>query len=134
MFVRVVLLSVLFLLAEVALAEPDCGGKSSSHADERACWIKAARESEIRVHTAQEAQRKRIKSRAEDTEYIDRTLALFNESAKQFVRYRQSQCEFEASVAAGGNGAGDMRLSCQIALDEAYLHSLHEKSTWFRDR
>jgi hypothetical protein len=35
-------------------------------------------------------------------------------------------------IEAAGNGAEDMRLSCQIALNEAYLRSLHEQR--FSDR
>lgn len=134
MYLRIVALVVLFLLAGLASAAPDCGGRSSSHASERACWIKAAEKSDLLVRSAQESLRKRIKSWDQNAEYMERTLVLFDESTKRFSRYRQSQCEFEASAAAGGNGAGDMRLSCQIALDETYLRSLHEQSTWFSGR
>ena len=134
MYLRAVALVVLFSLAGLASAAPDCGGRSSSHAGERACWIKAAEKSDLLVRSAQESLRKRIKSWDENAEYIERTLVLFDESTKRFSRYRQSQCEFEASAAAGGNGAGDMRLSCQIALDETYLRSLHEQSMWFSAR
>lgn len=134
MNIRVIALGALFSLAGLASAAPDCGGRSSTHASERACWIKAAQKSKARVDSAQEALRKRIKGWDEDAEFIERSLVLFNESTKRFSRYRQSQCDFEASVSAGGNGADDMRLSCQIALDEAYLRSLHEQSTSFPGR
>ena len=134
MYIRVIILGALFSFTGFALAAPDCGGRASSHASERACWIKAVEKSNALVHSAQESLRKRIKSWDEDAEYIERTLVLFDESTKRFSRYRQSQCEFEASSAAGGNGAGDMRLSCQIALDESYLRSLNEQSTWFSGR
>lgn len=134
MYLRVVALGALFSLAGLSSAAPDCGTRASSHASERACWIKAAEKSNLLVRSAQESLRKRIKSWDEDAESIERTLVLFDESTKRFSRYRQSQCEFEASAAAGGNGAGDMRLSCQIALDETYLRSLREQSTRFSGR
>ena len=134
MYIRAAALGALFSLAGLASAAPDCGGRSCDHASERACWIKAAEKSKALVHSAQESLRKRIKGWDEDAEYIERTLVLFNESTKRFSRYRQSQCEFEASAASGGNGAGDMRLSCQIDLDETYLRSLRIQSTWFPGR
>ena len=134
MYIRLVALVALFSLTGLASASPYCGGRSSTHASERACWIKAEKKSKALVHSAQESLRKRIKSWDEDAESIERTLVLFDESTKKFSRYRHSQCEFEASTAAGGNGAGDMRLSCQIALDETYLRSLYKQSTPFSDR
>lgn len=134
MRIRVVVLGGLFSLGGCVSAAPNCGGRSSSHADERACWIKAAEKSNALVHTAQESLRQRIKNWDEEADYIKRTLSLFDESTKQFNRYRQSQCEFEASTAAGGNSADDMRLNCQIALDETCLRSLQGQSTKFSGR
>lgn len=131
MYIRLVIFAALFSLSGYTLAVPNCGGKASSHADERACWIKAAEKSNARVHSAEESLRKRIKSWDEDANCVETTLALFDESTRRFSRHRQSQCEFEASIAAGGNGAGDMRLSCQIGLDETYLRWLHEQFTRF---
>jgi hypothetical protein len=110
---------------------PNCETLSSGHAEERACWIKAAEQSSADVQAAQKLHRERIKRWSEDAAYMERSLMLFDESTQQFSRYRQSQCEFEASAAAGGNSAGDIRLKCQIALDEAYLRSLHGHVTWF---
>lgn len=133
-YVRVLVSGVLFTSTGFASAAPDCGGRSSSHASERACWVKAAEKSNALVRSAQVSLRERIKNWGEEAGSIERTLVLFDESAKRFNRYRQAQCEFAASTAAGGNGAGDMRLSCQITLNEAYLRSLHEQSVWFSGR
>jgi hypothetical protein len=65
---------------------------------------------------------------------IERSLKLFNLSTTAYARYRKFQCEHEASSAAGGNGAGDMRLSCQVLLDAAYLKSNQEKIDGFTGR
>ena len=118
---RAVVSGALFPLAGFASAAPDCGGRSMSHASERACWTKADEQPNALVDSAQESLRKRIEGWDEEAEYIGRTLVLFDESTKRFSRYRQSQCEFAASTAAGGNGAGDMLLSCQIALGRNLL-------------
>lgn len=134
MLLRAISVICLFSFAGFASATPNCGGISSSHADERACWQKAAEESSALVRAAQDDLRKRIESWDEDADYRERTLVLFNESTQQFDRYRKAQCEFEASSAAGGNGAGDMRLSCQISLDEVYLRSVRVQSAWFQKR
>jgi hypothetical protein len=131
MFLR----SVAFLLitttwSVAALSAPACGD-APDHASERACWVKAARNSNARVHAAQELQRQRIERSDLEVASKSRALALFNAAATTFARYRQAQCEYEASAAAGGNGAGDMRLSCQVALNEAYLKSFQAQTSWF---
>ena len=59
------------------------------------------------------------------------SLAAFNKATKQFRSYRKAQCDFEATAAAGGNGAGDMQLECQVELDKPYLELLHKEITLF---
>jgi hypothetical protein len=98
MYIRAIGLGALFSLAGLASAAPDCRGRSSGHANERACLIKAAKKSNALVHIAQESLRKRIKNWAEEADPVKATLVLFDESNKQFSHYRQSQCEFAAST------------------------------------
>jgi hypothetical protein len=130
MHTRILLLLVFVFQSAAALAVPSCGD-APSHASERACWTKAANDSAARVKAEQAKQRQRIEHWGQDPPERARSLALFNKAASQFVRFRQAQCDYEASAAAGGNGAGDMNLSCQVALDESYLKSLHEQARWF---
>jgi hypothetical protein len=133
MHTRILAFFIVVAWSAPALAAPTCGN-APDHASERACWTKAAKDSAARVRAAQDAQRQRISRWDQDPPYRSRSLALFDEAAKGFARFRQEQCNFEASAAAGGNGAGDMRLSCQVALDQAYLRSLQEQAAWFAPR
>lgn len=47
-------------------------------------------------------------------------------SARQFVRYRQAQCDLQAALAAGGTGTGHRRLLCEIALNLQRVAALAE--------
>ena len=127
------LLTIVVSWPVAALCAQPCGD-APDHASERACWIKADKDSDARVHMEQELQRQRIDQWDQDRPYRARTLALFNEAADKFAHLRHAQCDYEASAAAGGNGAGDMRLSCQGALDNAYLKSLRSQVASFPPR
>lgn len=130
MSLRSALFALVTCWPAATLAAQICGD-APDHASERACWIKAVKDSSARVHAAQELQRRRIEQWDQDPPYRARTLALFNAAADGFARFRQTQCEYEASVAAGGNGAGDMRLRCRIALDNAYIKSIQAQAAWW---
>jgi len=130
MFLRSLFFLLIATWSAAALSAPPCGN-APDHASERACWIKAAKNSDARVHAAQELQRQRIKHWDQEATFRSSALTFFNKAASTFAHYRQAQCDYEASAAAGGNGAGDMRLSCQVALNEAYLKSLQAQASWF---
>jgi hypothetical protein len=130
MFLRSIAFLLITTWSVAALSAPTCGD-APDHASERACWVKAARNSNARVRAAQELQRHRIKSSDLEAAFKSRALALFNMAATTFAQYRQAQCEYEASAAAGGNGADDMRLSCQVSINEAYLKSIQAQASWF---
>jgi hypothetical protein len=53
--------------------------------------------------------RQRIDDSDGESEYKQTSLSLLQTSASAYRRYRSSQCDFEASTAAGGNGAEDLR-------------------------
>ncbi len=101
------------------------------HAAQRACLSREALRYNDAVLAAQAVVRKRITAWDEDAGYKARSLKLFSATTRQYQRYRSSQCEFDASAAAGGNGAGDMRLTCQIELDGAYLTDLQNQTSQF---
>ncbi len=56
--------------------------------------------------------RKLLAAADQEPTYIKRSISEFNSSAKRFNRFRAQQCEFIASLAFGGNGQNDLRLSC----------------------
>lgn len=103
----------------------------TDHVEQRQCLERKVAQLAQEVQSAQELVRARIDAWDEEPYYKSKSLALFNEAASQFQAYQASQCEFEASVAAGGNGAGDMKLDCQINLYDTYFKYLQEQVTRF---
>lgn len=111
----------------VCTVEPD-------HASERACLERQAVQSNARVTAAQAEMIKRIQAWDEDQSYKAETLRLFRTSIGQYFEYRTARCDFETSIAAGGNGAGDMALECQLELDDNYIRSISAHAAWFKSR
>lgn len=118
------------LIAIVALcvdAHAGCAWTGEiSHAEYRMCLDQASKRSIAEIGAAEAQLRQRIADSDDESEYKQTSLSLLQTSASEFRRYRSSQCDFEASTAAGGNGAGDIRLECQVELDRLYLVRLLE--------
>jgi len=127
---RMKLIAVLAATLAPGLASASCE-VPADHVEQRQCSERQVAQLSRQVQEAQQLIRARISAWDEEPEHKVRSLALFNQSVRQFRTYQADQCEFEASVAAGGNGAGDMRLECQIGLYSHYLKSLQEQATWF---
>jgi uncharacterized protein YecT (DUF1311 family) len=120
----------LFLLAFIAspsvFATDECA-KALSHVAQRECLEALAQRSEAKVRSAQAIVLKRIDNWDEDENYKWESRKLIQESGVRFKAFKTSQCELEASSAAGGNGAGDLRLDCQIRLDRQYTAELRRR-------
>ena len=101
------------------------------HVEERRCAEQTVAHLSQEIGDVQRLVRERILAWEEDPLCKERALDLFEAAAKQFEIYRKKQCEFEASAAAGGNGAGDMQLDCQARLGAAYLKALKAQAGWF---
>jgi hypothetical protein len=127
---RITSLAVLILLIAPGLAFAACSDVPS-HAEKRECLELEAAKLSKQIERAQAALRNRIAAWDEDARYKSRALALLASSEGKFQAFTAAQCAFEASAAAGGNGAGDMQLECQISLGAAYLKSLQEQAAWF---
>jgi hypothetical protein len=94
----------------------------------RACWEALATKTAAEVSAAENDARQRISDWDEDVEYKTRSLGLLQAMTEQFQKYRVARCELEASAAAAGNGAGDMRLACEVRLNRDY--ALEIKNLW----
>lgn len=70
----------------------------------------------------------RIDAWDEEPNYRRRSRQRFLNSIQTFRRYRTTQCGFLHSLAAGGNGATDMMLSCSIELSNQRIAQLAEYS------
>ena len=99
----------------------------ADHVEQRQCLGAAADRLTREIHQAQHLVRAGIA--AWDVEPGDKARSL--KSTRQFQIYKARQCEFEASSAAGGNGAGDMQLACGIRLMSAYLKDLEAQAALF---
>nr|WP_315468685.1 lysozyme inhibitor LprI family protein [uncultured Undibacterium sp.] len=91
--------------------------KTDDHARERTCLIREAKNSQIKLDAAEEKFLQQLENWDEESGYKKRTKGLFLTAKKQRNQFRKTQCELLASLAAGGNGAGDMRLECIIELN-----------------
>lgn len=113
----------LTLIAPVAHGADDCAGVPS-HSEQRACLEKLAATTAADVVLVQSDVSKRITHLDDEAEVKNNMLRHFRSATEQFHRYCTAQCEFEASAAAGGNGAGDLRLLCEVRLNREYVARL----------
>jgi uncharacterized protein YecT (DUF1311 family) len=109
-----------------AFATEECS-KATSHAEQRECLAALAHRSDAEVMNAQAMVLKRINDWDEEESYKQESRNLLRESGARFKAFKTSQCELEASSAAGGNGTGDLRLDCQIRLDRLYAAELRRR-------
>jgi hypothetical protein len=109
----------------IAYGNEDCRNVDS-HAEQRECLEQLAALTAAEVSDAQIKMQKRITQYDDKAQIKNGILRRFLESTQQFSLYRTAQCEFEASSAAAGNGAGDLRLQCEIRLNRAYVSRLQE--------
>lgn len=117
--------------AGFAYANSDCA-TADSHAGQRECLERAASASRAELEKARASLAKRIQAWDEASDYRQRSLRLLTNSFMRFERFRDAECEYEAASAAGGNGAGDMRLECKVSLNRAYTESLRQQFDWYR--
>jgi uncharacterized protein YecT (DUF1311 family) len=106
-----------------AFATDECA-EASSHIDQRHCLEALAQKADTEVKNAQAQVIRRIDKWDEDENYKQGSRKLLQESLARFKAFKASQCELEASSAAGGNGTGDLRLDCHIRLDRQYAAEL----------
>lgn len=123
----VVLLVAMVLGSNAARAAEECSS-ASDHAGQRSCLERLASQTASEVEAAEDAARMRIERSDEEPEYRKRSLELLEGVGRRFKEYRTTQCELAASTASGGNGAGDLRLLCEVRLNRA--HTLELKELW----
>lgn len=125
------LLVLLLIISGIAYGSDECGDINISHAERRGCWQILADSTAAELAVTQTDMKKRIVQADVETIVKDRILQRFLESVQQFSRYRTTQCEFEASVTAGGNSAGDLRLQCEVRLNRTYVSGLKELQVFY---
>jgi len=106
-----------------AVPAEECGRKPS-HVEERACYLELARSSGAELDRVQRELAGQVERWDQEADDRQRTKSLLLASFERFKAFRAAQCEAEASLAAGGNGAGDMRLSCVARLNRSRITGL----------
>jgi len=128
----------LFALAAVAAgianAKADECSKASSHVEQRSCLQAQFKEAEKRLTLVEQKTRAKIAAWDEDTGYRSASIKAFSASNSAFRNYRASQCDYEWSLAAGGNGATDIRLSCAIELTQSRVKLLEDSAAGLQKR
>ncbi len=104
------------VLGELALRE-ECS--ASSQADMRQCMEQHAMKSQQTLRHAEDRVAEALKNWDEDKKYAEQAQALLKASKAEFVRYRDSQCEFLASLSGGsaGNASQIRRQACIAELN-----------------
>lgn len=111
------LITVLFFSGSVSAS---CAAPRD-HVEQRACSTLRLDALAHQVLAAQHTLRDKITTWDEEPEYKAAALANFDNAARAFQRYQAQQCAFDASLAAGGNNASDLRIECNIELYSSYL-------------
>ena len=90
-----------------------------SQAGMRKCLEKKANASAAELGKAEDKVRKSLAKWVEDTKYIDLAKSKLETSSKEFARYRETHCAFNASLggSAIGNALEIRRLACVFELN-----------------
>ena len=87
------------------------------HADLRACLEGWAKVSANALAAEEKSSREYLATVDQVPDDVSRALAAFEDASQAYRIYREKECDYVASLAFGGNGAGDRRLLCRIDLD-----------------
>ena len=106
-----------------AEAEDLCFGQAS-HPEIRACLKVQAKASEQALRAAEANVLAALERWEQEPSYKSRGKEALKASSRAFDRMRQAQCEFQATLAAGGNGSGERRLLCEVELNRQRVAEL----------
>jgi len=136
--VKYVLVALFFAFPTIALAFQDAGADSEpcqalvmDHVTERMCLENEVELATSNLLEAEARVRKQVAVWDEEDLLVDQALDLFEKSVAAFKSYLSSDCEVSAASAAGGNGAHDMRLTCQKKLIMLRIQHLQEQEGYF---
>lgn len=113
-----------YMMAEAAYANAGPCSGAASHVEERSCLESMLGEAEKRLVKAEVRTAAKIAAWDEEAVYRNKSRKALSAANLAFRKYRASQCEYAWSLAAGGNGATDMRWSCAVELTESRIRQL----------
>lgn len=129
MFARWLLFSLMFMFPFFAWGQSSTVSahkcyKNESHASARECLEKIALSQAVLLKDTESKLRSTLQEWDQTPEDKTRALIALNEGATNFESYVKSQCDFQASIAAGGNAATNRRLLCEIELKKKRVAEL----------
>jgi uncharacterized protein YecT (DUF1311 family) len=131
-YIMLVVFSLLLICSDAfCMDETDkCGASTVDHVGMRKCLQQAAKAANNELIKAENKLISLLHSWDQDQNWRDMAIERFKLAATAFRRYQKQQCDFEGSRAAGGNGAGDMRLACiyRLAKERTKLLLKQQKS------
>ena len=131
LFLLVACVSIFASAQEIPPARQECS-IGRSHIEMRACLQVKVQRSDNELRKVEANMRKSLAAWDQEPVYIKRSTSTFASSVKQFNLFRTQQCEFIASLAAGGNGQGDLRPSCVVDLNEKRIAQIKQAQVHLR--
>jgi|SRR5471030_212542 len=128
---KVVVFLFLSLQNLIAVAAETPGrpcSEAPSHVEQRSCLESRYQKAEANLVRVENRYIENLTRWKEEPEIRLQSHKAFEASISAFRAYRSSQCEYFWTLAADGNGASDMRLSCAIELTESRIKQLDEYS------
>jgi len=127
--------SLLIFVAISAHAQRATSGEEcfneGGQAQARECLQLQRKQSEATLRATESATLQALEHWQENPPNRKKATAALQRSSLEYRRYRQAQCDLQASLAAGGTGTSHRRLLCEIALNEeriAHLTSIQLQS------
>lgn len=131
-FCKYVAFVVIAVVSSTCLAATPCD-RVLDHVSQRTCNEYKAAQAAKEVVSLENAVRHSIDTWDEDKDLRVKLLSEFNKTALSYAKYKADACELERLSAAGGNGAGDLALSCAQELDQAYILRLQQQEQRFKN-
>jgi uncharacterized protein YecT (DUF1311 family) len=121
-------LSLQYLIAMATEMSPRPCAEAPSHVEQRSCLDSLYQKTDASLIQVEKSFIEKLANWDEEPHYRLQSRKAFKASISAFRAYRSSQCEYFWTLAAGGNGATDMKLSCAIELTESRIKQLDEYS------
>ena len=133
-FIIFIFLSMIpFSTAVFGADEIDKCASSVDHATMRKCLEDAAKSANDELTSTENKLIASLKGWDQDKIWQDKAIERLKGASSEFRKYQKQQCDFEASTAAGGNAAGDLRADCIYRLAKERSKRLLEQEKNLKD-
>lgn len=128
-------IGLMFLIPINAFAtdEIDKCASAVDHVSMRKCLEDAATRVNNELTKTENRLIASLESWDQDQNWKDKAIVGFKDASAAFRSFQKKQCDFEASTAAGGNAAGDLRLECIYRMAKDRVKLLVEQEMRLKD-